>query len=212
MEGRSFPRSEGRGHPGASYWAKVGCECEASVQLCGIGKMAPLVTERGLKSVVWQSEWDRVGAERKGRPGRRRAGPFFPASAQQPSLEPPRALVASDLRPASDFFLLSCPAGFLVCTRNGQGEILRGLRAGLRHPLTLAGSCPQAPPCLSSPGPLHSSGCRRTRPRSPLLRLRRGPTSRGCLSTGDNLGSVFLSRPLLPPLEFPENAYSPYLC
>lgn len=54
------------------------------------------------------------------------------------------------------------------------------------------GPGPEAPPWVSGPRPGFSA---RGPGAGPPPRPRRGPTSRRCLSTGDNLSTVFLSRP-----------------
>lgn len=81
---RGRPRVTSRGGGGAAELGRL-----QWLRLGGVGKMAPPATERGLKSVVWQSECGGAGAEREGQA-------FLPRAARAAA----RALVALGPLPA----------------------------------------------------------------------------------------------------------------
>ena len=198
--------------------SEVGCEWEAvAAPPQRLGRW-----RRRWRKGGWRASCGRVSSVgqrlRKGRPACRGSGPCFPAPDQQYLGEPWWALVALAPRSLLGFLpafpvrisssFLPSPLAFWRRQRwAGRGRTRPECRRPPPSGLCSAGPwqrrpvLDERPPAqLFRPGPLRGS-----RPHSRL-----GPTSRRCLSTRDNLSTVFLYPvpPRLPTLEFPKTAYS----
>lgn len=174
------------------------------------GKMAPPVTDRGLKSIVWQSECGGTGAERgKARRPRRRALLSCPRPAVSWGAATGTRCFGSHVHVSTSSFFPSQPSFWQHQRWAGCGRTRPSRRRPAPSGLARPGSGPETPPCVSGPGPGFSA---RGPCAVPRLRCLRGPTSRRCLSTRDSLSAVFLypAPPLLPTLEFSKTAYSAY--
>lgn len=198
-----------RGHRAPLAQLKYFASRRRWLLLRSVGKMAPLVTERGLKSVVWQSECGGAGAEREARRAPRR--PCFPAPDRSLWGSRRGHLLRRDPRPCWDFFLLPFPS---CCQHRGWAGCGRAAFCLGRAPSAFCGRLwPRAPPWVSGRHrrllPPPGRGPSAAVPASPM------PAPAADVSTRDEPVRAlysFISPPLVPALEFPKAAYSVYSC